>query len=204
MTTDTLENFEKWPVGALVASAGLNTALWYASPVLPKEAWQLVPWLTMLAGLAAVVAIDGSLIATIAGMRQGRRSEWSVANIFITALFTALAAWAAHGVFSDISPWLHGLFALTIVAYLMHLAQPKATSVNLLVASLQAELTETRRQLTQATSKRQGDVTIVVTEPDKRQQVKRLVDGGESITSAARQVGVSRQTASKYLSVKGE
>lgn len=209
MTTDTLERWEKWPAGALVAAAGLNTAIWYAGPTLPDSVRYILPWLVTIAAVAAVVAIDGALIATIAGMRAGRRSWWSGGNIVVTAVFTALAALSAHNVMPSIGPALHGLFALTIVTYAMHLAQAKTSAVNPLVASLQAELTEARRQLTQMTTHRQPDVTIVntmqaavVNEGDKRQQIKRLVDGGESITSAARQVGVSRQTASKYLSVK--
>lgn len=196
MTTDTLHRYEKWPIGALVAAAGLNTAMWYAGATLPGEVRWLLPWLTVVAAVASVVAIDGSLLATIAGMREGRRSYWSVANIVITALFTALAGLTAHGQVAWLAPWLLGLFALTIVTYGMHLSQP---SVNTHVNSLQAELAETRHQLTQVNISVNPTDTVVV---DKRQQVRQLVDGGVSIAAAARQVGVSRQTASKYASVK--
>lgn len=122
--TDTVARWEAWPVGALVAAAGLNTALWYAGPTLPGPVAWLLPWLVTAAAVASVIAIDGSLVATIAGMRAGRRSRWSAANIVVSAVFTGLAALAAHTL-PAIGPWLHGLFALTIVTYAMHLAQPR-------------------------------------------------------------------------------
>lgn len=122
--TDTVARWEAWPVGALVAAAGLNTALWYAGAAMPDPVRWLLPWLVTAAAVASVIAIDGSLVATIAGMRAGRRSRWSVVNIVVTAAFTGLAALAAHTL-PTIGPWLHGLFALTIVSYAMHLAQPR-------------------------------------------------------------------------------
>jgi hypothetical protein len=139
-TIDTLETWEKWPVAALVAAAGLNTAIWYAGDVLPVEARGILPWLITVAAIASVVAIDGSLIATIAGRRQGRRNRWGVANICVTALFTALAALSAHSAIVGIAPWLHGLFAATIVTYAMHLEQPRA-DVGIALALREQELT---------------------------------------------------------------
>lgn len=208
-TIDTLETWEKWPVAALVAAAGLNTAIWYAGDVLPIEARGILPWLITIAAIASVVAIDGSLIATIAGRRQGRRNRWGVANICVTALFTALAALSAHSAIVGIAPWLHGLFAATIVTYAMHLEQPRA-DVGIALALREQELTrreaDVSERLTELTKLHQAHVTIVntintamVSEPDKRQLIRQLVDSGATITAAAKQIGVTRQTASKYV-----
>ena len=210
-TIDHLETWEKWPVAALVAAAGLNTAIWYAGDVLPVEVRENLPWLITIAAVASVVAIDGSLIATIAGRRQGRRNWWGVANICVTALFTALAALSAHSAIKevDIGPWLHGLFAATIVTYAMHLEQPRA-DVGIALALREQELTrreaDVTERLTELTKLHQAHVTIVntintamVSEPDKKQLIRQLVDSGATITAAAKQIGVTRQTASKYM-----
>jgi hypothetical protein len=146
---DTLERWEQWPVAGLVLAAGLNTAIWYAGRLLPGPAWVALPWLITLAAIASVVAIDGSLVATIAGMREGRRSKWSTINICVTATFTGLAALAAHGVLSVIGPALHGLFAVTIVTYALHLAEPRAAAANLpqVLADAERENASLRAQL---------------------------------------------------------
>lgn len=200
MTTDTVARWEAWPVGALVAAAGLNTALWYAGPTLPGPVAWLLPWLVTAAAVASVIAIDGSLVATIAGMRAGRRSRWSAANIVVSAVFTGLAALAAHTL-PAIGPWLHGLFALTIVTYAMHLAQPKVTPVNPHVDSLQAQLTQALAELDALrapTVKPPAQLTAPV--DDRKARVRQLVDGdGKSKAEAARIVGVSRQTVDKWM-----
>lgn len=206
MTTDTLNTWEKWPVGALVGAAGLNTAIWYVGASLTGPLQFFTQLMITLAAVASVVAIDGALIATIAGMREGRRSKWSAANIVVTSLFTGLAALSAHDVLPNIGGALHGLFALTIVTYAMHLAQPRsaATIATPYVASLQAELAATRQALDtvnqQPLSLTQVNVNVSTEEGDtRRERVKSLVDSGATVSSAAREVGVSRQTATKWL-----
>jgi hypothetical protein len=208
-TTDTLERWEYVPAAALFVAAGLNTGLWYVGPLMPDAVHDALPWLVTIVGVVAILAIDGSLIATIAGMRQGRRNRWSQANIFVTALFTALAALSAHSVLPYIGPALHALFAATIVTYAMHLEQPRA-DVGIALALREQELTrreaDVSERLTELTKLHQAHVTIVntiqtamVSEPDKKQLVRQLVDSGATITAAAKQIGVTRQTASKYM-----
>jgi hypothetical protein len=208
-TIDRLEKWEAMPAAALFVAAGLNTGIWYVGPLMPDAVHAALPWLVTIVGIVAILAIDGSLIATIAGMRQGRRSHWSKANIFVTALFTALAALSAHAVLPDIGPALHALFAATIVTYAMHLAQPRA-DVGIALALREQELTrreqDVSERLTELTKLHQAHVTIVntintamVSEPDKRQLIRQLVDSGATITAAAKQIGVTRQTASKYV-----
>lgn len=164
---DTLHRWEQWPVGGLVLAAGLNTAIWYAGTALPVEARSVLPWLITLAAVASVIAIDGSLVATIAGMRDGRRSRWSNANIVVTALFTGLAALAAHNVLAWIGPTLHGLFALTIVTYAMHLAQPRRDAT---IALALREQEATRRE--QDLNRREQAVSTREQAPAQIEQVE--------------------------------
>lgn len=175
----------------------------YAPQAFTVYAWQLASGAPNAIAVLAGIGFEFISVGAIAWSERGAGWEAARYPSIMALVFSVGVAVAYYGGREGALAMLHAGFPLVAYAYtrMMHSRQP---SVNTHVASLQAELTETRRQLTQATSHRQPDVTIVVTEPDKRQQVKRLVDGGESITSAARQVGVSRQTASKYLSVKGE
>jgi hypothetical protein len=224
---DELKSWEKWPIGGLVASAGLNTALWYAGGILPDQVRDGLPWVTLIAAIASVAAIDGSLVATIAGLRDGRYSRWSVASIVVAGLFTMFAALAAHKTLPDLGPWLHGVFAITFVTYAMHLAQPRQR-VDIALTLREQEVNRRQHDLDQrlaaldAPSSATQTVNIAIVNPvnepsllvdsldtpvnepstaldGKRQHVKALVDGGMSITQAASTVGVSRQTASKYV-----
>lgn len=210
MTTDHLEGWEQWPIYGLVAAAGLNTALWYAGGQLPAEATAALPWITLVAAVASVIAIDGALVATIAGMRLGRYSRWSVASIAVAGLFTMLAALAAHQTLPGLGPWLHGVFALTFVTYAMHLAQPRADvtiGLKLREQELDKRQADLDRRFAELDAYRQGDVNVTVQTlvapssevDDRRNRVKALVDGGMTVKDAASSVGVSRQTASKYV-----
>lgn len=124
MTHDKLNWYEKWPVGALFVAQGLQVFEWYVDARMPPQVRDALPWLVTAAGASAFVAIDGAMIATVAGMRAGRRGWWSVAAIMLTAAFGALVALNLHGALPFLGPWLHAGFAVTIAAYLMHLAQP--------------------------------------------------------------------------------
>ena len=160
--------------------------------------------------VASVVAIDGALVATIAGMRLGRYSHWSVASIAVAGLFTMLAALAAHQTLPGLGPWLHGVFALTFVTYAMHLAQPRADvtiGLKLREQELDKRQADLDRRIAELDAYRQGDVNVTVQTlvapssevDDRRNRVKALVDGGMTVKDAASTVGVSRQTASKYV-----
>jgi hypothetical protein len=122
---DELYWWEKWPVGALFAAQGLYVWEWYVGARMPKEAMDALGWLAVAGGIAAWVAIDGAMIATVAGMRSGRRSPWSVLAIVVTAVFGAAVALNGHGELQDVGAWLHAGFAATITCYLLHLAAPR-------------------------------------------------------------------------------
>lgn len=123
--TDRLETWERWPVAALFIASGLYIAEWYAGERLALPPW-LVDWISTAGGLFAMVAVDGAMIATVAGMRSGRRGLWSYAAILVTALFGAGVALVLHGALPAlIGAWLHAGFVATIATYLLHLAQPR-------------------------------------------------------------------------------
>ena len=210
--TDTLAPWERWPVAALLAAAGLNTAVWYVGGQLTGALPFATQVMLTVGGVAAVVAIDGAMIATVAGMREGRRSRWGFGNIAVTALFTALAALSAHGVWPDIGGALHALFALTIVTYLMHLSQPKAPAVNSHVDSLSTELAETRTRLTQALAALDAQATEVSTPVkqltagvDERAEIVRWKDVDKlTFDAIGERLSISKQAAqARYRRAKG-
>lgn len=145
MANDTLAPWERWPVAALFVAQGAYVFEWYTRATLPPEVRALLPWLVTAAGVAAFVAIDGAMIATVAGMRAGRRSQWSVAAIVLTAAFGAAVALDLHGALA-VGAWLHAGFALTIAAYLLHLAQPRSTDARI-VSHRAAQLRHLVRRL---------------------------------------------------------
>jgi uncharacterized membrane protein len=146
---DKLEVWEKAPVIGLFAAQGLYVWQWYTH-------FDPHAWIVMAAGVAAVAAIDGAMVATVAGMRAGRRSKASVAAIVVTALFGALVALDLYGAVGGISAWLHAGFALTIVCYLLHLAAPRGvsrdalTQAQVLATQAASDAAQWRDALTQA------------------------------------------------------
>jgi hypothetical protein len=117
---DHLAWWEKLPVFGLFSAQGAYVWRWYVGEFATIH-WAVVA----LAGIAAVAAIDGAMVSTVMGMRQGRRSRASYAAIGFTAAFGAMVALDLYGAVSGISAWLHAGFALTIVSYLLHLAAPR-------------------------------------------------------------------------------
>jgi hypothetical protein len=204
---DTLEKWERWPIAAIVSAQGLQVARWYAADLLPPEAVALIPWLTVLAALAAAAAIDGALIATVMAVRMGRTGRWSVATILVSAAFGGAVALDLHGAITGMGAWLHAGFALTIAVYLLHLTQPRRDALSSLAAREQA-VSRAEQELSsreQAVNSREQAVTqaeqakvIHVTEevvrvatleltwPAFEQAVKRLVDSGSTSRSSLR------------------
>lgn len=180
--SDNLESWERWPVGALFVAQGLYVAEWYAGARLAVPAG-IMAWVSTLGGLAAFVAIDGAMIATVAGMRAGRRGWWSVAAIVVTALFGALVALSLHGALPTwVDSWLHAGFAATITTYLLHLAQPRAIARDLLAALREEAAAERERaaDLAQTIAELRGQLAGERERPviDVRTAARILVDAG--------------------------
>ena len=148
-TLDRLARYEYLPVAGLVTAQGLYVWKWYVAALMPPQATASLPWLSVLAGVAAVIAIDGALLATIVGVRSGRRSRWSYAVIAIAVTFGALVALDLYGAVS-FGAWLHAGFAALFGAYMLHLMQSREP----MIAAAQydavcAELREVRDELAQ-------------------------------------------------------
>jgi hypothetical protein len=132
-----LESWEVWPVWALGLSNGANIALWYIlsfariqAPELPIRVLgylqSALPLIVVIGGVSAAVSLDGVLIATIAGMRHGRKGIWSVLTIVGAALFSGAIAYAVHSGWLDKAPGLHVAQAVVLALYNLHLSQTKS------------------------------------------------------------------------------
>lgn len=195
--TDTLEPWEKWPVAALFVASGLYIAEWYAGARLGTvaPAW-LVAWASTLGGLAAAVAVDGAMIATVAGMRAGRRGPWSYAAIVVTALFGSSVALVLHGALPAwVGAWLHAGFVVSAAVYLLHLAQPaqraqvshRPAQLRALVRRLVARVRQERDRAATPALHVVPDETIEIS--GRRVNVSRL----------AREMGVDRKAVYRML-----
>lgn len=164
MREQPLEKWETWPLWALGLSNGLNIALWYVlsmarvkasevSIIVPALVSAWLPWVIVIGGIAAAVSLDGVLIATIAGMRHGRRGLWSVLTIVGAAVFSGAIAYAVHAGVLDQAPALHVAQAVVLALYNLHLSQRKALHSEGGPASRSASLT------TKVQSANHGSVT---------------------------------------------
>lgn len=126
MQTDQLYDWEKWPLMAAFAAQGTYVFRWYlGDQIVPEFVGNALPMIHTLGAFAAALSIEGAMIATIMGMRAGRRSPASTLALVVTATFGAAVALNLYGALgTDVGAWLHAGFALTIVSYLLHLAQP--------------------------------------------------------------------------------
>lgn len=131
-----LAPWETWPIWALGLSNGLNLAIWYVVSMLaiqapglllrlPPFVNALLPLLIVAGAVATAISLDGVLVATLAGMRGGRRGAWSWLTIAGAGLFSGAIAWAVHSGQSDALPGLHVAQAVVLVLYNLHLSQPK-------------------------------------------------------------------------------
>jgi len=152
MREQPLEKWETWPLWALGLSNGLNIALWYVLSMarikapeigiaVPDRVSAALPWVIVAGGIAAAVSLDGVLIATIAGMRHGRRGLWSILTIIGAAVFSGAIAYAVHAGVLNEAPVLHVAQAVVLALYNLHLSQRKALQSDDGPASRSASLT---------------------------------------------------------------
>lgn len=94
-------------IGATLASAGQGTPLFI---------------IRIIAAILQAAAFDLVAIATVMGMRHGRRGRWSMITAFASALVSAAIALDVAGVVA--MPWLHAANALIVLAFTLHLLTP--------------------------------------------------------------------------------
>jgi hypothetical protein len=136
MNERSLARWETWPLWALGLSNGANLCLWYVTSmmdvttkglviVVPAYVATFLPHIVILGGLAAAGSLDGVLVATLAGVRQGRQGAWTWATLISAAAFSALISYALHaGRIAD-WPWLHCAMMAVMLPYNFHLSQPR-------------------------------------------------------------------------------
>lgn len=98
------------------------------------------------AAVLQAAAFDLVAIATVMGMRDGRRSRWSMLTAIASALVSAAIALDVAGVLG--MPWLHAANALIVLAFTLHLLAPvrerRAPQLRRLVRRLCATLRHER------------------------------------------------------------
>jgi hypothetical protein len=183
---DKMKGLEKIALTSAVSGAVFNVFLYGIGATLETagKGSDLYIW-RVIAAILQAAAFDLVAIATVMGMRQGRRGKWSMATAGASALVSAAIALDVAGVLT--MPWLHAANALIVLAFTLHLLTPKKTTRaaqlrklvrqlvtalrqerdnawqtltdrDNLVASLQAELTAARHELT----RRPPPVTVEV------------------------------------------
>jgi len=219
---DKLTWWEKLPILGMMTAQGAYVWQWYVGGVLA-----LPVAVVALAGAFAVAAIDGAMVATVMGMRAGRRSPASYATIVVTAAFGAFVALDLYGAVPSMSAWLHAGFAATIVCYLLHLQAPRRISVAaeeraaqaereaahaaLALAQAEADAAQWREALAlaedratqseeQAAQLREVAAQAEAGEAQLKARVaRRLIDNGTSQREAARLLDMSDGTLRRWL-----
>jgi uncharacterized protein YqgC (DUF456 family) len=185
---DKMKELEKLALTSAVSGAVFNVFLYGIGATLDTATTGTLFYARVIAAILQAAAFDLVAIATVMGMRQGRRGKWSMATAIASALVSAAIALDVAGVLA--MPWLHAANALIVLAFTLHLLTPRKstrtselrrlvgrlvtatrqarqerdsvrqalTGRDSLVASLQAELTAARHELT----RRPPPVTVEV------------------------------------------
>lgn len=126
MQHDRLENWEKWPLGALFLANALNIFLLYV-PIseMPLIVVGGLPWIRVGCGVAAAASLEGTLIAVTMGRRLGRNSYWSWATMLAASVFTAAVAYYVHFEAGIGAASLFMAQAIVLFIYSQHLAEPR-------------------------------------------------------------------------------
>ena len=187
LTPTALERWESWPLWAIGLSNGLNIALWFVLSMVRVQAPELamhlptlvnmaMPWLIVAGAVSSALSLDGVLIATIAGVRHGRKSLWSYATIAGAGLFSALIAYAVHAGQLQQWSWLHVAQAIVLVLYNLHLSQPKGlTGANSSASRLSLADGANTTLLGDLLAARPADTQAIYPSP----QMVDLTDGGK-------------------------
>jgi hypothetical protein len=147
MSADKMTRLEKIALTSAVSGAVFNVFLYGIGATL-ADAHE--GGLYLVRGGAAVIqaaAFDLVAIATVMGMRHGRRSGWSLLTAIAAALVSALIALDVAGVWAQ--PWLHAANALIVLAFTLHLLTPPKLDADerQKLTRLVAELAEARQDV---------------------------------------------------------
>lgn len=178
-------------IGATLASAGEGSNLYI---------------IRIIAAILQAAAFDLVAIATVMGMRAGRRSRWSMLTAVASALVSAAIALDVAGVLA--MPWLHAANALIVLAFTLHLLTPprakRAPQLRRLVRRLCATLRQERATADQlAAQLRQAIDQVRQLEAQPRQlETAEVIVIGErqySLRQIARITGTAPTTLRRQL-----
>lgn len=169
MSNDThMTRLEKVALTSAVSGAVFNVFLFGIGSTLTDAT---TGWLFIARVIAAIVqaaAFDLVAIATVMGMRHGRRGRWSLITAWASALVSAAIALDVAGVAA--MPWLHAANALIVLAFTLHLLTPKALLADERQRLIQAE--QTVAALEQRLNSREQDVAALEQRLNSREQME--------------------------------
>ena len=119
---DKMTRLEKVAITSAVSGAVFNVFLFGIGATLATATNGPLLYVRVGAAILQAAAFDLVAIATVMGMRNGRRSRWSMATAIASALVSAAIALDVAGVMA--MPWLHAANALIVLAFTMHLLAP--------------------------------------------------------------------------------
>ena len=188
---DKMSKLEKMALSSAVSGAVFNGFLYGIGATL-AAAGQGTPLFIVRVGAAILqaAAFDLVAIATVMGMRHGRRGPWSMGTAVASALVSAAIALDVAGVLA--MPWLHAMNALIVLAFTLHLLTPpkeqRAPQLRRLVRRLCATLRHERATTDQlAVQLRQTLERVRQLEAQPRQ-----IETAEVIVIGERQYSVRR------------
>jgi hypothetical protein len=119
---DKMTRLEKVALTSAASGAVFNVFLYGIGATLHSATDGPLFYLRVGAAILQAAAFDLVAIATVMGMRDGRRSRWSMATAVASALVSAAIALDVAGVLT--MPWLHAANALIVLAFTLHLLTP--------------------------------------------------------------------------------
>lgn len=123
---DKMNRLEKVALTSAVSGAVFNVFLYGIGATLDTASDGPLFIVRVIAAILQAAAFDLVAIATVMGMRQGRRGKWSMATAAASALVSAAIALDVAGVLA--MPWLHAANALIVLAFTLHLLTPRKST----------------------------------------------------------------------------
>lgn len=120
---DKMNKLEKLALTSAVSGAVFNVFLYGIGKTLDTASAGPLFYVRVIAAILQAAAFDLVAIATVMGMRQGRRGRWSMATAVASAGVSAAIALDVAGVLA--MPWLHAANALIVLAFTLHLLTPR-------------------------------------------------------------------------------
>jgi len=144
---DKMTRLEKIALTSAVSGAVFNVFLFGVGATLADAESGVLLVIRALAAVVQAAAFDLVAIATVMGMRHGRRSVWSFLTAAAAALVSALIALDVAGVWAQ--PWLHAANALIVLAFTLHLLTPPRLDADerQMLARITAELAVARQDV---------------------------------------------------------